>query len=140
MGIAYGPWRVEEVARGVVPYEGYEGTFKPTAPCFMVRDLNGQSLIACATREMAELIASLPDLCDTDLRPVFGGSDTMSFTVTLPDQCKTPEQMGVVDVSGAFEYGRSIGYTQGYDVGFDESLGVENDCPACIDRAVDDNG
>lgn len=118
-GLAYGPWQVIEVANAVVTYGGRPGCFKRVDRGYAVADVVGNVITTVQTKEVAELIASLPDLCDPCLRP----QGTMSGTVVVSYKDATleaPSLLGVSEPARLFEYGVDAGYQLGFNVGYDE--------------------
>lgn len=130
-GLAYGPWQVVEVENAIVTYNAQPGCFKRVDRGYAVADVAGNVFATVESKELAELIASVPDLCDTALRP--RGSFSGPLTVTYKDATfESPKLLGVSDPARVFEYGVANGYQVGFDLGYDEGtdtvvLDVEGD-------------
>jgi|10_taG_2_1085330.scaffolds.fasta_scaffold31797_1 hypothetical protein len=128
--IVYGPWSVEHVPHCViVPNRtGYNGgapgiDYTDASEGWKVKDLNGTTIVVVTNKALAELIASLPDLCDPALRPGFGGHVECGIT----GRAKSIPTSGTSDPQKAFD----TGYRQGYDEGV-----ADGEEAACGDSGV----
>ena len=127
LGLCYGPWRVREAKSGVVVRQqaGAEHEhYGHASPAYVVQDLAGTPIATVEVKELAELIAQIPDMCDPLLRPRNGavGEVTMVSDVT-GDEVPIPETPGAIGASTA-DYVWRVGYQTGFRTGEEHGYGV----------------
>ena len=83
---------------------------------YTVTDLKGTPVVTGITaKPLAELIASIPDVCDPDLRPASAPGSIVSH------DRRTMPLMGVVDVQAVHDTAFRKGFKAGEKKGWEES-------------------
>lgn len=112
--IAYGPWAVEKLEGPAVTALSTPHDYVVNNAAYRVRDLNQQTIVVCQSKALAELIATLPDLCDNDLRP----SSAASVTCEVSGRATSIPFVGTADPQAAFDSGYHRGHQEGWDAGW----------------------
>lgn len=125
MNLAYGGWRVgKPFEMTPVDYSEKADQFferdELTCLFYPVEDLKGRSLVHTHSRVLAELIASIPDLCDVNLRP---SSDSVVYCEMSGDRLGKIPAAGTSDPQRAFD----TGFKRGFGDGFNEGCAEDGD-------------
>tara|TARA_R110002020_G_scaffold194133_3_gene394720 strand:+ start:535 stop:1002 length:468 start_codon:yes stop_codon:yes gene_type:complete len=113
--LTYGCWVVEHVpSRVIVPHPTANLTYTDPEEGWRVRDLNGTTIVVVKNKALADLIGSLPDLCDTDIRPSSGGA----ISCQISGKRQTIPFAGTANPQEAFDTGYRKGFEEGEGVGY----------------------
>ena len=113
-GLSYGSWIVEEINETAVVANDGPNNYETIDKAYRVKDLKGHTVVVVKSKAMAELIASIPDLCDVNLRPAPSGVVSCGIT---GDSRNIPFT-GVSHPQAAFDVGYTRGYDEGSEVGY----------------------
>ena len=128
--LSYGAWQVIKVANAVVS-AGPANVYKRVDIAYAVADAGGNVIATVEHRDVALLLAQIPDMCDTCLRPRVSSVVEGGLTTWGDATVQTPKLLGVVEParlwSHAMDAGYSLGFEEGYIDGMEDAPKGETD-------------